>query len=114
MAYKTPRAEARVYFLPEQHQHLKAIAEEKGISLSELISTTVLKKYPISKKGREKKPAQWVACTQSPEDTATKEQRLAEINRRLEQAKQGDHLPKHEYFALCDERKSLQLELGHN
>lgn len=109
MAHKSPKTEARVYLSPEQHQHLKAIAVEQGISLSELICTAVLKKHPMAKSKRTK-----TACNVCKDERIAKEQRLAEINLRLDTARKGNHLPKEEYFSLCNEQKSLQQELGLN
>ena len=43
MAHKEPRNDVRVYLKPEEHQHLKAVAKEQDISLSELIWTIVNK-----------------------------------------------------------------------
>lgn len=57
MAHKEKRVNARIYFYPEDREHLKQVAKEHGISMSELIRRTVLKKYPMpKKKSRKLKP----------------------------------------------------------
>ncbi|MBQ8000416.1 MAG: hypothetical protein IJ298_04275 [Ruminococcus sp.] len=50
MAHKEPRVECKFYLLPEERDHLKQVAKEKEVSFSDLLRTTVLKKYPMSKK----------------------------------------------------------------
>ena len=50
MAHKEPRVECKFYLLPEERDHLKQVAKEKEVSFSDLIRTTLLKKYPMPKK----------------------------------------------------------------
>lgn len=50
MAHKEPRTKCCVYLRPEEMEHLKTVAQQKEVSLSDLIGTTVLKKYPMPKK----------------------------------------------------------------
>lgn len=47
MAHKEPRVECKIYLRPEERDHLKEVAKENEVSLSDLIRRTVLKKYPI-------------------------------------------------------------------
>ena len=49
MAHKEPRVECKIYLRPEERDHLKQVALEKEVSLSDLIRTTMLKKHPMSK-----------------------------------------------------------------
>lgn len=49
MAHKEPRVECKIYLRPEERDHLKEVALENEVSLSDLIRTTMLKKYPMSK-----------------------------------------------------------------
>ncbi len=49
MAYKEKKKEVRVFLSSDEHEHLKGIAQEQKISMSELFRLTGLKKYKISK-----------------------------------------------------------------
>ena len=143
MAYKEPRVECKFYLRPEERDHLKQVAQEKGVSLSDLIGATLLKKYPMAKKkARSVNLASTVANSISselpeqvpqdellPEKTESsvdesapkdvdsikeKESRLREVNRLLNLAKKGDRLERDVYFSLVEEQKTLRAELGHN
>ncbi len=59
MAYKEKKKEVRVFLSSDEHEHLKGIAQEQKISMSELFRLTALKKYKISKS---KKPEVAVKC----------------------------------------------------
>ena len=143
MAHKVPRVECKFYLRPEERDHLKQVALEKEVSLSDLIGTTLLKKYPMEKKkARSVNLASTVAnCISSelpeqvqldeplPEKTESlvdesvpqdvdsikeKESRLREVNRLLNLAKKGDRLERDVYFSLVEEQKTLRASLGHN
>lgn len=49
MAHKEKRKDVRIYLKVEECEHLKAVAKESGISLSDLIGKTVMKKFPLPK-----------------------------------------------------------------
>ena len=122
MAHKEPRNDVRVYLKPEEHQHLKAIAKEQDISLSELIRKTVMKKYALPKKKKarrtnalqtaEKSEAE--NCLTTEQNTNQMETRLREVNNTLNKAHQGERLPGDEYRKLKAEQAELKKILGHN
>lgn len=143
MAHKEPRVECKFYLRPEERDHLKQVAQEKEVSLSDLIGATLLKKYPMTKKkARSVNLASSVAnCISSelpeqvplddplPEKTESsvdelesrdvdsikeKESRLREVNRMLNLAKKGERLERDVYFSLVEEQKALREELNHN
>ena len=143
MAHKEPKVECKFYLRPEERDHLKQVAQEKGVSLSDLIGATLLKKYPMEKKkARSVNLAPTVANCISPElpeqvpqddplpektessvddvapkdvdSTREKEARLREVNRLLNLAKKGDRLERDVYFSLLEEQKALRASLGHN
>ena len=100
MAHKEPRVECKIYLRPEERDHLKEVAKEKEVSLSDLIKTTVLKKYPMKKR---KQP------TESPTPELTREQvqkRLTEIDEYIK-AHKGT-IPKPEFYRLKAEQAELQ------
>ena len=92
-------------------EHLKTVAKEKEVSLSDLIGTTVLKKYPVSKK---KKTVAAEQKSPTPEDIKQWEKRLIEVNTILKRAYKEKHLPLDEYHALREEQTDLRAKVGHN
>lgn len=122
MAHKEPRDDVRVYLKPDEHQHLKAVAKEQGISLSELIRKTVMKKYALPKKkkarqtdalqGAEKSKAE--NCLAPEQNTKQMEARLREVNITLNRAYKGETIPSDEYHKLKAEQAELRKILGHN
>lgn len=61
------RVDVRVYMLPEERDCLKNLADEQGISLSELIYATVCKKYKLQgKKARSENLASKIAKNEMP------------------------------------------------
>ena len=122
MAHKEPRDDVRVYLKPDEHQHLKAVAKEQGISLSELIRKTVMKKYALPKKkkasqtdalqGAEKSKAE--NCLAPEQNTKQMEARLREVNITLNRAYKGKIIPSDEYHKLKAEQAELRKILGHN
>ena len=76
MAHKEPRVECKIYLRPEERDHLKEVAKENEVSLSDLIGRTVLKKYPLPKK---KKSTAAEPQSPTPEDIKQLEKRLVEV-----------------------------------
>ena len=111
MAHKEPRVECKIYLRPEEHDHLKEVAKEKEVSLSDLIGTTVLKKYPIKKK---KQTTAAESKSPTPEDIKQWEKRLIEVNTILNKAYKGETLPSDQYHALKAEQADLRTKVGHN
>lgn len=77
MAHREQRVESRFYLRPDEHEHIKQVAKEHGVSMSELVRLTVLKKYPMPKKKSQKtapnqpksEPAQTDDKTGSPDES---------------------------------------------
>ena len=111
MAHKEPRTKCCVYLRPEEMEHLKTVAKEKEVSLSDLIGTTVLKKYPMPKK---KKSTAAEPQSPTPEDIKQWEKRLVEVNTILNKAYKGEKLPTDQYHALREEQAELRAKVGHN
>ena len=111
MAHKEPRVECKIYLKPEERDHLKEVAKEKEVSLSDLIGTTVLKKYPMPKK---KKSTAAESQSPTPEDIKRWEKRLVEVNTILNKAYKGEILPSDQYHALKAEQAELRSKVGHN
>ena len=111
MAHKEPRTKCCVYLRPEVMEHLKTVAKEKEVSLSDLIGTTVLKKYPMPKK---KKSTAAESQSPTPEDIKQWEKRLVEVNTILNKAYKGEKLPMDQYHALREEQAELRAKVGHN
>ncbi len=111
MAHKEPRTKCCVYLRPEEMEHLKTVAKEKEVSLSDLIRTTVLKKHPMPKK---KKTVAAEPKSPTPEDIKQWEKRLIEVNTILNKAYKGEKLPMDQYHALREEQAELRAKVGHN
>ena len=111
MAHKEPRVECKIYLRPEERDHLKEVAKEKEVSLSDLIGTAVLKKYPMPKK---KKSTAAEPQSPTPEDIKRWEKRLVEVNTILNKAYKGEKLPMDQYHALKAEQADLRAKVGHN
>lgn len=111
MAHKEPRVECKIYLRPEERDHLKEVAKEKEVSLSDLIGTTILKKYPMPKK---KKSTAAESQSPTPEDIKQLEKRLVEVNTILNKAYKGEKLPTDQYHALREEQTELRAKVGHN
>ena len=111
MAHKEPRVECKIYLRPEERDHLKEVAKEKEVSLSDLIGTAVLKKYPMPKK---KKSTAAEPQSPTPEDIKQLEKRLVEVNTILNKAYKGEKLPMDQYHALKAEQADLRAKVGHN
>ena len=111
MAHKEPRVECKIYLKPEERDHLKEVAKEKEVSLSDLIGTAVLKKYPMPKK---KKSTAAEPQSPTPEDIKRWEKRLVEVNTILNKAYKGEKLPMDQYHALKAEQADLRAKVGHN
>jgi len=111
MAHKEPRVECKIYLRPEERDHLKEVAKEKEVSLSDLIRRTVLKKYPMPKK---KKSTAAEPQSPAPEDIKQLEKRLVEVNTILNKAYKGEKLPMDQYHALREEQAELRAMVGHN
>lgn len=111
MAHKEPRTKCCVYLRPEETEHLKTVAKEKEVSLSVLIGTAVLKKYPMPKK---KKSTAAEPKSPTPEDIKQWEKRLVEVNTILNKAYKGEKLPTDQYHALREEQADLRAKVGHN
>ena len=111
MAHKEPRVECKIYLKPEERDHLKEVAKENEVSLSDLIGTAVLKKYPMPKK---KKPTAAEPQSPTPEDIKQWEKRLVEVNTILNKAYKGEILPSDQYHALKAEQAELRSKVGHN
>ena len=104
MAHKEPRVECKIYLRPEERDHLKEVAKENEVSLSDLIRRTVLKKYPMPKKKKST-----AAEPQSPTPELTREQaekRLHEIDEYIN-ANKGN-IPKVQFYYLKAEQAELQ------
>ena len=134
MAHKEPRNSVRVYLLPNEHEHLKLIAKEQGVSLSDLIGFAVMKKYPLPKKARnissdvpmqvsldapapkQREPQVDELGTNGVESMTHDEQeaRLAEVKQLLRNAYNGERLSKEQFATLMQERDDLRALLGHN
>lgn len=122
MAHKEPRNDVRVYLKPEEHQHLKAVAKEQDISLSELIRKTVMKKYALPKKKKARQPdalqgaekSKADNCLATEQNTKQMEARLVEVNTAINKAHKGERLPSDEYRKLKAEQTELKKILGHN
>ena len=143
MAHKELRIDVRVYLRAEEHEHLKNIAKENGVSLSELIGTAVLKKYPLHKKKarsenlaskiandiplvseqvpldepipkeRESQVDDLVSCDVESMTHGEQEARLAEVKKLLRNAYNGERLSKEQFATLMQERDDLRTLLGH-
>lgn len=111
MAHKEPRVECKIYLRPEERDHLKEVAKENEVSLSDLIGTAVLKKYPMPKK---KKSTAAEPQSPTPEDIKRWEKRLVEVNTILNKAYKGEKLPMDQYHALKAEQEDLRTKVGHN
>ena len=111
MAHKEPRVECKIYLKPEERDHLKEVAKENEVSLSDLIGRAVLKKYPMPKK---KKPTAAELQSPTPEDIKRWEKRLVEVNTILNKAYKGEILPSDQYHALKAEQAELRTKVGHN
>lgn len=122
MAHKEPRNDVRVYLKLEEHQHLKAVAKEQDISLSELIRKTVMKKYALPKKKKARQPdalqgaekSKADNCLATQQDTEQMKTRLREVDAILDKAHKGERLPGDEYRKLKAEQTELKKILGHN
>lgn len=122
MAHKEPRNDVRVYLKPEEHQHLKAVAKEQDISLSELIRKTVMKKYALPKKKKARQPdalqraekSKAENCLATEQNIEQMEARLREVNTTLNRAYKGETIPSEEYYKLKAEQTELRKILGHN
>lgn len=124
MAHKEKRKDVRIYLKVEECEHLKAVAKESGISLSDLIGKTVMRKFPLPKVKTERQK-NTVLCeatvSEGPSPAETPEadrkqmaRRLIEVNTILKQAYDGNTLPSDEYHRLKNEQKELRAILGHN
>ena len=111
MAHKEPRVECKIYLRPEERDHLKEVAKENEVSLSDLIRRTILKKYPMPKK---KKSTAAEPQSPTPEDIKQWEKRLVEVNTILNKAYKGEKLPMDQYHALREEQAELRAKVGHN
>ncbi len=106
MAHRETKIGVRVYLSPEEHEYLKAVAEENNVSMTELFRTCTLKKYKY-KQAKQK-------TSVSKMDTEEMENRLTEINEILNKAYNGEKLPHNEYTALKEEQTKLRSILNHN
>ena len=114
MAHKEKRIDVRVYLTPDEHEYLKAVAQENELSLSELLRTCTLKKCKFSKT---KKASQKLTLPSTAESTEQKsptpeltreqaEKRLHEIDEYIK-AHKGT-IPKPEFYRLKAEQAELQ------
>ena len=117
MAHKEKRIDVRVYLTPDEHEYLKAVAQENELSLSELLRTCTLKKCKFSKT---KKVSQKLTLPSTAESTEQKsptpeltreqaEKRLHEIDEYIK-ANKGN-IPKVEFYYLKAEQAELQEQL---
>ncbi len=143
MAHKELRIDVRVYLRAEEHEHLKTVAKENGVSLSELIGTAVLKKYPLHKKKarsenlaskiandipsvseqvpldeptpkeRESQIDDLVSCDVESMTQDEQEARLKFVKNKLHMAYNGEPLEKELFSAYMQERDKLRAILGH-
>ena len=123
MAHKDKRIDVRVYLEPDEHEYLKAVATENGISMSELLRTCTLKKCKFSKK---KKASQKLTLpskgenteeTCSPPPELTKEQiqqQIEELETMFIKLKSNElpNIPKSEYFRKKSELFALREQLA--
>ncbi len=124
MAHKEKRKDVRIYLKVEECEHLKAVAKESGISLSDLIGKTVMRKFPLPKVKAVRQTNAVLFEETTPEEPSPAEtpeadrkqmaRRLIEVNTILKQAYGGNTLPNDEYQRLKNEQKELRAILGHN
>lgn len=124
MAHREKRKDVRIYLKVEECEHLKAVAKESGISLSDLIGKTIMKKYPLPKVKIERQTnavlfeataSEESSPAETPEaDRKQLESRLREVNTRLKKAQNGDKLPYDEFCRMKNEQTELRAILGHN
>lgn len=120
MPHKDERKDVRVYFTPDEHKYLKAVAKENGLSMTALLRKATLEKckYKPPKKERQKIALPKKATDEPPtakvNDTKELETRLREVNTILNKAKKGERLPLDEYRRLTEEQGQLRRKLGHN
>ena len=110
MAHKDKRIDVRVYLEPDEHEYLKAVATENGISMSELLRTCTLRKCKFSKR---KKASQKLTLPSKAENSPTPEdiqKRLIEIDMYIKENK--GNIPKVEFYRLKMEQAELQEKLG--
>ena len=117
MAHKEKRIDVRVYLTPDEHEYLKAVAAENGISMSELLRTCTLRKCKFNQK---KKASQKLTLPSTAESTEQKsptpeltreqaEKRLHEIDEYIK-ANKGN-IPKVQFYYLKAEQAELQEQL---
>ena len=121
MAHKEKRIDVRVYLTPDEHEYLKAVAQENELSLSELLRTCTLKKCKFSKTKKVSQKLTLPSTAESteqksptPEDIKQLEKRLVEVNTILNKAYKGEKLPMDQYHALKAEQADLRAKVGHN
>ncbi len=117
MAYRETKIAVRVYLSPEEHEYLKAVAEENKTSMTELLKICTLKKCKFpQKKVSQKIAIPSTATTTAHFDLSTEEMenRLLEVNEILNKAYNGEKLPHNEYTALKEEQAKLRSILNHN
>ena len=112
MAHKDKRIDVRVYLEPEEHEYLKTVAAENGISMSELFRTCTLRKCKFNQKKKANKltlpsKAENKEKSPTPEDI---QKRLNEIDSYIQTNK--GHIPKVEFYRLKMEQAELQEMLG--
>jgi len=123
MKRKTHKTDVRLYIDDGHKAYLKIVAQDRGISVNQLLMELIDKKYPYDKKAQERVQVEQIAEETAPAsvpapveitDRKRKETRLAEINGILKKAYNGDTLPTDEYHRLKEEQTELRAELGHN
>ena len=119
MSQKSHKTDVRIYIEDDHKAYLKQIADNRGISVNQLVMELINKKYPYNKKVRalmqtKEQTAEAVApAEESAPDREQQEARLQEVNAILRRAFNGEKLPKDEFQKLKDEQTELRAILGH-